>query len=129
MLKRIKNLLKDNIFIIAIVVTVSIAYLSLIKMPKYSPIVISHIDKIQHAFAYFTLTTCWLFSFYKKVPSRKYFIVIACIIFGIIIEVLQSELTIYRTGDYLDVLANTLGVLLGLTIFNQILKKNKVNLQ
>lgn len=129
MLKHIKNLLKDNIFTIAIIVTISITYLSLMKVPENYPSVISHLDKIQHAFAYFILTICWLFSFYKKFPSRKYIIVIACIIFGIIIEVLQSKVTIYRTGDYLDVLANTLGVFLGLTIFNQILKKNKVNLQ
>lgn len=125
MQKLIKSLFKDNLFIIAILITISIAYLSLIKMPK-ADINISNIDKVYHLFAYFTLTICWLFSFYKK-KHLKYFIVISCIIYGIVIEVLQDTLTMYRTGDYKDVLANTLGIVLGLVVFNQILKKIKVN--
>ncbi len=127
MLKHIKTLLKDNIFIIAIIITIAIAYLSLVKSSKFQSN-IQNVDKIEHIFAYFTLTICWLFTFYKK-PNKKYYIAIACIIYGIIIEILQSNLTIYRTGDYLDVLANSFGVVLGLLIFNQILKKNQVNSQ
>ncbi|QNM85352.1 VanZ family protein [Polaribacter pectinis] len=124
MQKRIKALLKDNIFLIAIFITILIGYLSLMKMPKYAPNV-SGIDKWEHSFAYFTLTICWLFTFYKK-PTKKYIVIISCILYGIVIEVLQSTVTSYRTGDYLDILANTLGVLLGLLVFNQILKKNRV---
>ncbi|QOD59969.1 VanZ family protein [Polaribacter haliotis] len=125
MLQRIKALLKGKIVIIAVVVTLSILYLSLMKMPKYE-VQVSHLDKLQHGFAYFTLSICWLLSFFDK-PSKKYLIVFLCILFGIIIEVLQSELTSYRTGDYLDVLANTTGVLIGLVVFNQIYKKNRYN--
>jgi VanZ family protein len=91
------------------------------KMPKVE-VSYSNIDKFYHLFAYFTLSICWLFSFYKK-PTLKYIIVIACIIYGIIIEVLQDTLTLYRTGDFKDVLANTLGIVLGLLVFNQIFKK------
>ena len=109
MLKHIKTLLKDNIFFFALAITIGIICLSLIKMPKTN-IKISNIDKLYHSFAYFTLTISWLLSFYKK-PEKKYVIVIGCIILGIIIEVLQGTLTIYRTGDYLDVLANSFGVL------------------
>ncbi|WP_243766012.1 VanZ family protein [Polaribacter cellanae] len=93
-------------------------------MPKYS-VSISHIDKWQHGFAYFILSTCWLFSFFRK-PQKKYIIVFLCILFGIIIEVLQYKLTSYRTGDYLDVLANTTGVLTGLVVFNQVYKKKSI---
>ena len=125
MLQRIKSLFRDNLFIIAIVITVMIAYLSLMKMPKIG-VGISNVDKFYHLFAYFTLSITWLLSFYKK-PKLKYVIVIGCIFFGIIIEVLQQTLTVYRTGDYMDALANTLGILLGLIVFNQILKKIKVN--
>lgn len=121
MLKHIKNLLKDKILAIAILITITIAYLSLMKIPKYD-IQISHIDKWQHSIAYFTLSISWLFSFYKK--KVKYLIILSCILFGIIIEVLQHTLTNYRTGDYLDVVANSIGVLLGLFVFNQISKKN-----
>ncbi len=94
-------------------------------MPK-TEVSFGNSDKVYHFFAYFTLTICWLFSFYKK-STLKYFIVIACIAYGIIIEILQYTLTTYRTGDYKDVFANTLGIILGLIVFNQILKKIDVN--
>ena len=126
MLKHIKTLLKDNIFFISIIVTISIAYLSLIKVPDYS-LKLSHSDKIQHIIAYFTLTICWLFSFFKRKSNIKCVIVFACIFYGIILEALQVKLTSYRTGDYLDVLANTFGVLLALMIFNRFFKKNQFN--
>ena len=127
MQKLIKSLFKDNLFIIAIFITIAIAYLSLMKMPKVE-VQISNLDKGYHLFAYFTLTICWLFSFYKK-KKLKYYIVVACIFYGIIIEVLQHTLTMYRTGDIYDILANTLGIVLGLIVFNQILKKITVNSQ
>ena len=125
MQKLIKSLFKDNFFIIAICITISIAYLSLMKMPK-TEVSINNIDKLYHLIAYFVLSSCWLFSFYKK-PALKYIIVIACIIYGIIIEVLQDTLTMYRTGDFKDVLANTSGIVLGLLVFNQIFKKIDYN--
>jgi VanZ family protein len=121
MLKRIKTLLKDNIFIIALAITFSIVCLSLLKIPK-TKITITNIDKVYHSIAYFTLTISWLIVYYKK-PQKKNIIVICCIIFGIVIELLQSMLTNYRTGDYLDVIANSSGVILALLIFNLILKK------
>ena len=122
----IKSLFKDKFFIIAICITISIAYLSLMKMPKVEEISFNNIDKLYHLFAYFTLSTCWLFSFYKK-PTLKYIIIIFCILYGIIIEVLQDTLTLYRTGDFKDVLANTTGIILGLLVFNQFLKKIDYN--
>jgi VanZ family protein len=119
MLKRIKTLLKDNIFIIALAITFSIVCLSLLKIPKTK---ITNIDKVYHSIAYFTLTISWLIVYYKK-PQKKNIIVICSIIFGIIIELLQSTLTNYRTGEYLDVIANSSGVILALLIFNLISKK------
>lgn len=123
MLKDILALLKDKILIIAIIVTVSILYLSLMRMPKYN-IAISHIDKLQHCIAYFTLSISWLLTFYKQ--NKKYLVVISCILFGIIIEILQQTITSYRTGDYLDIIANSVGVLLGLLFFTVFFKKNEV---
>lgn len=125
MLKPIKTLLKHNVLFIAIIITIAIAFLSLIKLPEYKT-TIHNADKVEHVLAYFTLTISWLFTFYSK-PSKKYFITIACIIYGIIIELFQNSLTNYRTGDYLDVLANSFGVVLALLIFNQKIKKNTVN--
>jgi len=121
MLKHIKSLLKNNIFIISLIISFAIVCLSLLKLPS-SKISIVNIDKAYHSIAYFALGIAWLFTFYKK-PENKYLIVICCILFGIIIEVLQSKLTSYRTGDYIDAIANTCGVLLALLIFNLFSKK------
>jgi VanZ family protein len=126
MQRLIKNLFKDNFFLIAaFVITIVISCLSLIKTPKIDT-GFSNIDKLYHLFAYFTLSLFWLFSFYKK-SSLKYFIVLACLIYGILIEVIQHTLTTYRTGDYKDAIANTLGSIFGLIVFNQIKKKIDVN--
>jgi len=118
--------LKDKLFIIAIGITISIAYLCLMKMPKEGISSLGNIDKLYHITAYFSLSIFWLFSFYKKV-NLKYIIISICIIYGIIIEVLQATVTTYRSGDFKDILANTLGVFLGLLVFNIILKKIKLN--
>lgn len=124
MLKRIKVLLKGNIILIAIGVTISILYLSLAKVPA-STININHIDKWYHSLAYFVLTLAWLLT-YRKKPEKKYTIVILCIILGIIIEVLQQTLTQYRTADYFDILANSVGVLLALATFTFVLRKKYI---
>jgi VanZ family protein len=125
MLKHIKNLLKDKLILLAIAITIVVLGLSLIKMPD-TGVSIINIDKVYHSFAYFTLTIVWLLSFYK-VPQKKHLITLSCIIFGIIIEVLQKVLTDYRTGEILDVFANSLGSLLALFVFSMIFKKKQIN--
>jgi VanZ family protein len=125
MLKHIKNLLKDKLILLAIAITIVVLGLSLIKMPD-TGVSIINIDKVYHGFAYFTLTIVWLLSFYK-VPQKKHLITLSCIIFGIIIEVLQKVLTDYRTGEILDVFANSLGSLLALFVFSMIFKKKQIN--
>jgi VanZ family protein len=121
--QHMKTLLRDKIFLVAIAITIGILYLSLVKIPK-SNININHLDKLQHGFAYFILSISWLFTFYKK--NSRYLIVCCCILFGILIEILQNELTNYRTGDYLDGIANSMGVIIGLLIFNLISKKMRL---
>ncbi len=123
MIKHIKTLLKNNSFIIALIITIAIVCLSLVRMPS-TPITFTfnNIDKSFHGLGYFILTISWLIAYSKK-PNKKYFIVICCVIFGIIIELLQSRITIYRTGDYLDVIANSVGALFALLIFNIVSKK------
>lgn len=69
-------------------------------------------DKIYHFMAYAVFTAIWYkaLSFYNL--NHKYVILIAiAIVFGMVIEVLQSVLTDYRVSDVFDILANTLGVL------------------
>lgn len=125
MLKRIKVLLLDKFIYFAIIITTAIICLSLLKLPSTNNSY-SNIDKIYHLVAYFFLAKSWLISFYKQEKS-KLFVVFACIFFGIIIEYIQSNFTSYRTGDMLDIIANTIGVLLALLSFNLIFKKKTIN--
>lgn len=117
MQKRIKSLLRANIIWIASIVTITLLYLSLatIKAPNIN---ISNLDKVYHVIAYFILTTCWLFVLKNKIITA-----IACFFFGIIIEILQTKFTAYRTGELLDVIANTTGIIIALLSYKQFLKK------
>ncbi|MDO6674161.1 VanZ family protein [Tenacibaculum sp. 1_MG-2023] len=124
MLKHIKNLLKHKlIIIIAILITISIAIISLIKLGK-APIQINHLDKLEHAFAYFVLSLVWLLAL-RTTKINKYIIVFCCFFYGIIIETLQVTTTSYRSGEILDILANTTGILIAFIVYNSFFKKNK----
>ncbi len=124
MLKLIRILFKDRSLIVAIGITIFIGYLSLIKMPTTN-VGISNLDKVYHIIAYFTLTLFWLLSFpiAVKMGKVKYLIATACVIYGIVVEVLQTTFTAYRTASLLDVLANTVGVFVALLIINSVYKK------
>ena len=121
MRKRIKNLLEHNAYLIAIFLTILIAYLSLSNPIKIDiPLKISFLDKIMHATAYFTLTISWLFALYKYPKSKL--VVIALFLYGILMEFLQGWLTQNRQKDIFDVYANSLGILLAMLIFNNLYK-------
>ena len=123
MQKPIKNLLRDNGIWLAIASTLGIAFLSLMRTKGFPVVHISNIDKLFHAIAYLVLTLSWLLTFKKK--QYKYYILLACIIYGIFIEVLQTKLTTYRTGDFIDILANTAGALLAFLFFTQFFEKKQ----
>jgi VanZ family protein len=123
MQKPIKNLLRDNGIWLAIASTLGIAFLSLMRTKGFPVVHISNIDKLFHAIAYLVLTLSWLLTFKKR--QYKYYILLACIIYGIFIEVLQTKLTTYRTGDFIDILANTAGALLAFLFFTQFFEKKQ----
>lgn len=125
MLKHIKVLLEDNAILIAIFFTISITIGSLVKSDVIAIEIVSISDKIIHFIAYFFLMLSWLYVFFKKKSFSKNvkFIFIGCIVFGIIIEILQGVTTTYRTLSFLDVAANTLGVLFASTVFHFFEKK------
>jgi VanZ family protein len=125
MLKHIKVLLEDNALFIAIFFTISITIGSLVKSDVIAIEIVSISDKTIHFIAYFFLMLSWLYVFFKKKSFSKNvkFIFIGCIVFGIIIEILQGVTTTYRTLSFLDVAANTLGVLFASTVFHFFEKK------
>ena len=128
MLKPIKSLLEDNAIYIAIFFTISITIGSLVKSDFIVVKSISVSDKIYHLIAYFLLMLSLLYVFCKKETFQKNvkYVILGCIIFGIIIEILQGIITSYRTASYLDIVANTIGVLLAVVIFHVFEKKISV---
>ena len=68
-------------------------------------------DKIYHFFAYFVFTIL-VYNYFKVIQIKRVILLsaLAVICYGIILEVLQTVLTSYRTFDVYDALANALGV-------------------
>ena len=96
--------------------------LSLIKIGPVIPKLGSDFDdKLYHATAYIIMGFVW--GVYLLYQSKRNYILLSFLIgalFGIIIE-LQLTLTSYRSFDFFDIIANILGLCLGL-IFVSILK-------
>jgi len=125
MLQHIKKWLEDNAFILAIVATLIIAYLSLSHIPKFNiGFKIKSSDKYLHALAYFFLSLIWYFALQNKIKknSFKVLLILSLFFYGTILEALQRGITNYRTGDFYDILANTAGILLATLLFNKILQ-------
>ncbi|TXD82445.1 VanZ family protein [Subsaximicrobium wynnwilliamsii] len=74
-------------------------------------------DKIYHAVAY-SIFTILIYNVLKlkNFESRIFIAVVAVLVYGIIIEVLQYLLTTYRTLDGYDILANSIGAILGMLL-------------
>jgi VanZ family protein len=83
-------------------------------------------DKYLHFIAYFTLSLLWYFALRKRLHRYVFRILVPAglIIYGIILEGLQSEFTAYRTGDVYDALANAAGVLGAMLLFNRLLNRS-----
>ena len=125
MLKHIKVLLEDNAIYIAVFFTILITIGSLVKSETIALEIVLISDKTYHFIAYFLLMLSWLYAFFKKKSFTQYvkYIIIGCIAFGIIIEILQGVTTTYRTSSFLDVVANTFGVVLASIVFHFFEKK------
>ena len=125
MLQDIKKLLEHNALILAILATIIIGVLSLSAVPKLNlELGIKSGDKYLHFIAYFGLSTIWYFALRNRVQKKvfNFFVPLGLIFYGIILELLQSGITTYRTGDIYDALANTAGVIVGLVLFKRIIK-------
>ena len=79
-------------------------------------------DKFVHASIFFTLTFLWLLVGFKKNKlslSFMIFIIIACIGYGGLLEVMQAKVFSERSGDWLDFIANSFGCLIGVWFFSK----------
>jgi len=125
MLRDIKSLLERNALWLAILATLGVAILSLGAVPKLNiGLDLKSSDKYLHFIAYFTLCLLWYFALKDRLHRYVFRILIpvGLILYGIILEGLQGGLTTYRTADIYDAVANTAGVLVGMFLFNRLLK-------
>ncbi len=83
---------------------------------------IPHIDKLVHFIFYFVSGILGILSlkeFFNEAHIRQkgiLYLFCSLAVYGIIIEILQSVLTVTRSGEVLDFLANTIGVLAGVAL-------------
>jgi len=83
-------------------------------------------DKVVHFIFYFVAAVLGALFFVETKEEKstliKYLKILALslIFFGIVIEVIQEVMTVNRSGDVFDALANSIGVILGIiAIFTQ----------
>ncbi len=124
----IKPTLKVKLyFLISLSYSLLILYLSLANLSKVDIVKFSSSDKVYHVICYMIMSILWAFFVFTKVKSFKnsyrLTLTTSIIAFGIIIEYLQLYLTDYRSFDWWDVLANSVGVFLGITAFSLFIKR------
>lgn len=130
MMPHIKHLLADKpLLLIAILYSCFISVLFFIPNQDLPKVQISALDKIAHSFIYFILVNVWLLYLYIKNGFQFYnkwalILLLSVLLYGIIIEISQGLLTISRSADIFDVLANLIGSLIGIYFFK--LVKNKL---
>jgi VanZ family protein len=106
----------------AVLITLVILYLSFEQLDIPIKDSFSQIDKVKHFSAYFMLMFSWLLVMEKEKRRVKvrFWLFIAVFLFGFFIEILQGTFTVHRTGDFRDVLANTMGAFFALFFYDKL---------
>lgn len=126
--KLIKNLSEHRKFILwlSVLWTVVVTLLCLITFDKLPSVGVANFDKLGHITFHFGITFSWFLSFkyYFENPHHRAIVKAFAfsVLFGVTIEIIQSQLTVTRRGDIADVLANTAGSLLAFIIITVITK-------
>jgi len=126
------NTVRRNVagFLPAVIWAVVVAFLSLSSVsivPKFIWSDLIGVDKLGHVVFYSILGLLVFYGFYKHPKRYRYMVlwtVLMCSGFGILMEVLQMWMRTGRQFEFLDILADVIGVLIAYCIFNAIVKKN-----
>lgn len=102
-------------------------YLSFFKPPSMNEYrFFEHLDKIVHFFMYCEVASALWFDYlrtHKNKMNKGYIIAFVFpILLGGVFELFQEYLTTYRGGEWLDFLANTLGVFGALIVARYVLQ-------
>jgi VanZ family protein len=113
-------MVKKNFF--SILVALLITYLSLTNSDTFNNVSlyeVPNIDKIAHLGLYFALMSTIILENRKIIGNNTQLFLIALIplSFGILLEILQSTLTISRSGSIYDVLFNLSGIIVSVLIW------------
>jgi len=79
---------------------------------------IEGLDKILHFVCYMVLSFLWMGAFKNRQVSTKY-IIFFTLTFGGLMEIFQFYLLLGRSLELGDMLANSLGIFLGIILFNK----------
>jgi VanZ family protein len=106
----------------SILTAIIIMYLSMASSHTFDkvPIInIPNIDKIVHFGMYFGLTSVIILENRKNLNGGYSLLLIALIalLYGILIEFMQSALTVTRTGNFYDALADFVGILVSILLW------------
>ena len=110
-------------YTVAIVWAIIIAILHAIPgsdFPEFSFTALFQLDKLIHAFIF--MIGVYLFAVALKEQQKMQFfcyVVISFIIYGLLLEVLQGLVFVDRSTDFLDWLADIVGIFLGVWIFKK----------
>lgn len=127
----IKRLLgSKHLLVICIIYSVLITIIFLVpikEIPKLLDFPIP-IDKLIHVFIFLVLIFLWLLYVNSILNDTKptviFLILVLCLLYGIIIEVIQEFCVLLRGAEVLDVIADLLGAILGLLFYRDF--KNRI---
>lgn len=120
MLKHTKNLLEGSLIkYVAVVFHAIVTVAMLIPSSGISLLNLPQSDKLLHMVIYLILFVLWAFAFRKKVNKNWMFglLVAVLTIYGIVIEIIQEKWIVSRTSDFWDVMANSMGIILGIVVY------------
>lgn|SRR5690606_7894041 len=126
MMKRINRLLGSNTLLF-----LAIAYSSLICVLFFIPgsglpsVKIVGADKLVHGMMFFGLMILWQLYIFRREGNqldlrRSLLLLGIVVLFGILIEVIQELMTATRTGDVMDIVADFVGALIAVILFQKI---------
>ena len=114
---------KFIVFTVTVFYTILITVLSLVEPVNIPNLNTEFDDKILHFLLYAVFCLLWFLNLtYFKIKRSLFAASAISILFGLIIELIQGVIIIYRTAEFLDVLANTMGVITMATLIY--IKKN-----
>lgn len=113
-------MIKKNLY--SIIVALLLLYLSLTNAEKFQKVQLIHImyiDKLVHFGMYFVLMSVIILEHRKTLGNSINLFLLALIplAYGILMEILQLTLTVSRSGDFYDALADAAGIFIAILLW------------